>query len=211
MLYDDHFQEKFPEESLSNSLSKFWKGFYRGDTFIAGKFKSKGLIVYTSVWDVKKKAFYCNCSSLKNPCAHGIDLYFRFGTGAISNAEIKEFVKLKGSGWYQNIKNKIYGPPIGKIKNAASKKIIVFNDNDEVLEYSMAKCCNPIPGEEIVGYVTRGRGVTIHRNSCKNLPVLDTEDRFIDVDWNVSKNQHFLVLLEAGRTKTFDSKLIFFF
>lgn len=75
---DKFFQEKFPEESITNSLSKYWKDFYRGSTFIAGKFKSKGLKVYTSVWDVEKKAFYCNCSSLKNPCAHGIDLYFRF-------------------------------------------------------------------------------------------------------------------------------------
>ena len=39
-----------------------------------------------------------------------IDLYFRFGTGAISNTEIKEFVRLKKRGWYQTIKNKIYGP-----------------------------------------------------------------------------------------------------
>ena len=75
---DNFFQEKFPEETLTNSLSKYWKDFYRGEAFIAGRFKSKGLKVYTSVWDVKKKAFYCNCSSLKNPCAHGIDLYFRF-------------------------------------------------------------------------------------------------------------------------------------
>lgn len=75
---DNFFQEKYPGESLTNSLSKYWKGFYRGNTFIAGKFKSKGLKVYTAVWDVNKKAFYCNCSSLKNPCAHGIDLYFRF-------------------------------------------------------------------------------------------------------------------------------------
>ena len=40
-----------------------------------------------------------------------IDLYFKFGTGAISNTEIKEFVRLKKRGWYQTIKNKIYGPP----------------------------------------------------------------------------------------------------
>ena len=58
------------------------------------------------------------------------------------------------------------------------------------------KCCNPIPGEDILGYVTRGRGVTIHRNSCNNLPVLKNEDRFIHVDWNVVKNQQFLVQLK---------------
>ena len=62
---------------------------------------------------------------------------------------------------------------------------------------NFGKCCNPIPGEEIVGYVTRGRGVTIHRNSCNNLPVLDNEDRFIHVEWNVGRNQQFLVQLKV--------------
>ena len=62
---------------------------------------------------------------------------------------------------------------------------------------NFGKCCNPIPGEDIVGYVTRGRGVTIHRNSCKNLPLLDTKDRFIDVEWNVAKSQSFLVQLKV--------------
>lgn len=75
---DTFMQEKFPEEFLSNNLSKYWVSFHRGDDFIAGKFKSKGLKVYTLVWDIKHKSFYCNCSSQKNPCAHGIDLYFRY-------------------------------------------------------------------------------------------------------------------------------------
>tara|TARA_B100001142_G_scaffold86763_1_gene88355 strand:- start:2200 stop:4401 length:2202 start_codon:yes stop_codon:yes gene_type:complete len=97
-----------------------------------------------------------------------LELYFRFGTGAISNTEIKEFVKLKGSGWYQNIKNKIYGPPVARLKNEPNKKIIVFNDNDEVLEYSMAKCCNPIPGDNIFGFLTVVDGIKIHRSDCPN-------------------------------------------
>ena len=62
-----------------------------------------------------------------------LELYFRFGTGAISNAEIKNFVNLKNRGWYQTIRNKIYGPPIPKISKKA-EKVIVFNDDDEVLD-----------------------------------------------------------------------------
>ncbi len=57
---------------------------------------------------------------------------------------------------------------------------------------NFGKCCNPIPGDEIVGYVTRGRGVTIHRNTCSNLPAPENEDRFIDVKWNTSKAQSFI-------------------
>lgn len=50
-----------------------------------------------------------------------------------------------------------------------------------------ARCCNPVPGDEIVGYVTRGRGVSIHRTDCPNLPSLDGEGeeaaRIIEVEW----------------------------
>ena len=59
-----------------------------------------------------------------------------------------------------------------------------------------AKCCNPLPGDEIVGYITRGRGVTIHRSSCSNLPFMEGEDRFIFVEWDVKAKNTFIVRLK---------------
>ena len=59
-----------------------------------------------------------------------------------------------------------------------------------------AKCCSPIPGDEIVGYITRGRGVTIHRSSCSNLPFMEGEDRFIFVEWDVKADSSFIVRLK---------------
>ena len=59
------------------------------------------------------------------------ELYYRIGIGAIGNPEIKKFVKLKNSGWYQAIKNKFYGPPTLKKDKIENGKIIVFGENDE--------------------------------------------------------------------------------
>jgi len=63
------------------------------------------------------------------------------------------------------------------------------------LATNFARCCNPMPGDEIIGYITRGRGVTIHRADCPNaLRVKDTE-RLIKVDWG-SATQTFPVPLQ---------------
>jgi len=118
-----------------------------------------------------------------------LELYFRFGTGAISNTEIKEYVKVKNSGWYQTIKNKIYNP---KAKKSVLKvaKVIVFNDDDEVLDYEMAKCCNPIAGDVIFGFLTVVDGIKIHRSDCPNAIQLRANYayRILKAKW-VNKNE----------------------
>jgi GTP pyrophosphokinase len=48
---------------------------------------------------------------------------------------------------------------------------------------SIAHCCNPIPGDEIVGFVTRNRGVTVHRKSCKNVLSETETEHLVQVDW----------------------------
>jgi GTP diphosphokinase / guanosine-3',5'-bis(diphosphate) 3'-diphosphatase len=62
----------------------------------------------------------------------------------------------------------------------------------------IARCCNPLPGEEIVGFVTRGRGVTVHRQDCPNILSLssDNRERLIEVEWGMSKEETFPVQVQ---------------
>ena len=55
---------------------------------------------------------------------------------------------------------------------------------------NFCKCCNPIPGDDIIGYVSRGRGIIIHKKSCENMSHLQ-KDRLINVDWNLDGNDDF--------------------
>jgi GTP pyrophosphokinase len=62
-----------------------------------------------------------------------------------------------------------------------------------------ARCCNPVPGDEILGYITRGRGVSVHRADCNNLPVVDDSDesnRLIEVEWETSVDATYNVEIE---------------
>lgn len=66
----------------------------------------------------------------------------------------------------------------------------------------IAKCCKPLPGEDIVGYVTRGRGVTIHRQDCPNILRIQSDDeereRLIAVDWGTAKQRTFPVQVRVN-------------
>jgi GTP diphosphokinase / guanosine-3',5'-bis(diphosphate) 3'-diphosphatase len=61
-----------------------------------------------------------------------------------------------------------------------------------------ARCCNPVPGDGIIGYITRGRGVSVHRSNCPNIPTCDEDDgnRMIDVEWEKSVEANYQVEIE---------------
>lgn len=76
-------------------------------------------------------------------------------------------------------------PDVRKYKSG----IVVEGIHDVAVRFS--KCCSPVPGDEIVGFVTRGRGVSIHRTDCVNLMNLSEEDRarLIEAEWNVPQGK----------------------
>ena len=59
-----------------------------------------------------------------------------------------------------------------------------------------SQCCQPVPGDDVIGYVTRGRGVSIHRNDCPNVLNLSSDpERRIDIEWTAEKGDRFLIRL----------------
>ncbi|MFQ6674259.1 MAG: RelA/SpoT family protein, partial [Fidelibacterota bacterium] len=78
-----------------------------------------------------------------------------------------------------------------------SAKGVRVHGIDNIL-MNFGKCCNPIPGDEIIGFVTRGRGVTIHRVECANLPIVsNSSDRFLEVEWDVGRREEFLARVKV--------------
>ena len=81
---------------------------------------------------------------------------------------------------------------LSKIYDSANQKVHVAKSRSGIMVRGIAdvavrfpRCCNPVPGDEIVGFVTRGKGMTIHRTDCVNmLHLSDAErERLIDVEW----------------------------
>lgn len=61
-----------------------------------------------------------------------------------------------------------------------------------------AQCCQPLPGEPVVGYVTQGRGISIHRADCPNLLTLPTNERRVEIDWQEAEGESFAVRLAVS-------------
>ena len=127
------------------------------------------------------------------------ELYFQFGNGQISNPEIKEFVNLKNAGWYQNIKNRIYKTRFVTKENKENK-IIVFNDDDEILDYKIAGCCNAIPGDNIFGFLSIVDGLKVHREDCPNAIELRANYayRIMKARWTLKENIDFTANLKIN-------------
>ena len=84
---------------------------------------------------------------------------------------------------------------VNKAKPSQNGIIVKGIDNCLV---KLSKCCNPVPGDEIIGYITRGRGVSVHRTDCVNAKNLLSEgNRIIDVYWNDNKKTTYSVDIEV--------------
>jgi len=84
-------------------------------------------------------------------------------------------------------------------KNTNKKDSGVRVEGIDNLLVRLAKCCNPVPGDEINGYITKGRGVSVHRADCPNLLTEEAKERFIEVKWEeYTDSKHYYVDLQIS-------------
>ena len=103
------------------------------------------------------------------------DLYIALGQGKYTIASIMHIINKKDNPATKLLK-----------KTPEPKKPIIKNDilveGINEIKVSLSGCCKPIPGDNIIGYITKGSGITVHRSSCKN--IIDLDERLINVKWN---------------------------
>ncbi len=114
------------------------------------------------------------------------DLYVQIGYGKVRPFDVVSLILpadklLKPEPKKQSVLQRIFQTARGK-----SKSVVKVSGYDDIL-VSLGKCCCPLPGEAIIGFITRGRGVSIHYQSCNK--VLDSDEaRRIDVEWDTTSN-----------------------
>ncbi|WP_445713221.1 RelA/SpoT family protein [Flavobacterium sp.] len=133
-----------------------------------------------------------------------LDLYYRAGIGAIENQQLKEYVAQKSNTLVNFFKKTIKRSPSNQAeqvqKNEISKKfdMLVFGTEQDKLDYKLSSCCNPIPGDEVFGFVSINEGIKVHRKDCPNAISMQSNYayRIIQAKWIDSSQEEFKAILK---------------
>lgn len=132
------------------------------------------------------------------------DLYAALGYGSVTLSQVIQRLKEFYKDYYKIDDEKIENEKLSEIPQIPKKKKKVTQgvsirgvDNVKI---RFAKCCNPVPGDEIIGYITRGRGLSIHRKDCPNILDLTGQERFIDVEWDTDEKAEYPVEIQIKTT-----------
>ena len=127
-----------------------------------------------------------------------LDLFYRVGNGAIDNKQLKDYANLHNNAFYNFFKNKIRRKKtieqVQDQEELTSKfDSVVFGPEEESLDYTNSKCCNPIPGDKVFGFITINDGVKLHKKNCPNAVSLQARFsyRILEAHWIDSSQQEF--------------------
>ena len=130
-----------------------------------------------------------------------LDLFYRIGIGTIDNSMLKDYVSTRNNVIMSFIKKRIRKQELPKDidKDEVTSKfdMLVFGKEEERLNYKTANCCNPIPGDQVFGFVTINEGIKIHKKDCPNALSLQSNYayRIMTAKWIDSTQQDFTSLI----------------
>ena len=180
--------------SARNKIRNWFKKKKRDENIIEGKnelereFKRNNIILT----DEEKEKFLSEIAQ-KRHCSSIDDLYASIGYGGLQiwkmMPKIKEvYTKVK------HVELKVDETPVEQPKKSKSPSGIIVDGLDDCL-IKFSKCCNPLPGDDVIGFITRGHGVSVHKRTCPNVPKdiskCGEPERWIKVHWDSSVNETF--------------------
>jgi GTP pyrophosphokinase len=131
-----------------------------------------------------------------------LDLFYRIGLGTIDNQQLKDYAAQKSNSlinFFKKIKRSPSVAPEQIQKNELSKNfdMLVFGVEQDKLDYKLSSCCNPIPGDDVFGFLTINDGIKIHKKDCPNAISLQSNYayRIIQARWIDSSQEDFKAVL----------------
>lgn len=131
-----------------------------------------------------------------------LDLFYRVGSGTIDNLKLKEYAASRSNALMNFFKSTIRRTPktedIYKEEITAKYDQLVFGPDEEILDYKLAPCCNPIPGDNVFGFVTVSEGIKVHKKDCPNAIQLQSNFayRIIQAKWKDSTQEEFKAVIK---------------
>lgn len=133
-----------------------------------------------------------------------LDLFYRVGIGSIDNSMLKKFAASRSNVLVSFIKNKIQRKKSQSTENIDNDEItskydmLVFGKEEEKLNYKVASCCNPIPGDKVFGFLSIKEGIKVHKKNCPNALSLQSNYayRVILAKWIDSSQQVFRAVIK---------------
>lgn len=133
-----------------------------------------------------------------------LDLFYRVGIGAIENQQLKDYAAQKGNTIINFFKNKIKrnkdttaAEDIHKPIISSNYDMLVFGTEHDKLDYKLSQCCNPIPGDDVFGFVTINEGIKVHKKDCPNAIGMQSNYayRIMSAKWIDSSQEEFKAII----------------
>lgn len=131
-----------------------------------------------------------------------LDLFYRVGVGSIDNKMLKDFAAQRSNALMTFIKSKIRKPSatpdIDKDEITSKYDMLVFGKDEQKLNYKLSNCCNPIPGDNVFGFLTINEGIKVHKKNCPNALSLQSNYayRIMAAKWIDSSQEEFTAIIK---------------